>query len=84
MHTLCHCQTCQPEARVVYIIANAKPWESIPIDFLSELPTSRHGNDCVFVVDDRFSKMTLMLACKLVRKTLALKMLQNYILVTFG
>ena len=28
------------------------------------LPSTKHGNDCVFVVIDRFSKMAIMAACK--------------------
>ena len=31
---------------------------------MSNLPSTKHGNHCVFVVVRRFSKMTIMLACK--------------------
>jgi hypothetical protein len=41
-----------------------RPWESISMDYLSGLPSTKHGNDCVFVVIDRFSKMSIMMACK--------------------
>ena len=34
------------------------------MDYLSGLPTTKHGNDCVFVVVDRFSKMAIMTGCK--------------------
>jgi hypothetical protein len=40
------------------------PWESISMDYMSGLPSTKHGNDCVFVVVDRFSKMSIMMACK--------------------
>ena len=42
----------------------SQPWESISIDYMSGLPSTKHGNDCVFVVVDRFSKMTIMASCK--------------------
>ena len=41
-----------------------QPWESISMDYMSGLPSTKHGNDCVFVVVDRFSKMAIMAACK--------------------
>jgi hypothetical protein len=40
------------------------PWESISMDYMSGLPSTKRGNDCVFVVVDRFSKMVIMAACK--------------------
>jgi hypothetical protein len=41
-----------------------KPWESISMDYMSGLLSTKQGNDCVFVVVDRFSKMTILVACK--------------------
>jgi hypothetical protein len=41
-----------------------KPWESISMDYMSGLPSTKQGNDCVFVVVDRFSKMAILTACK--------------------
>jgi hypothetical protein len=41
-----------------------KPWESISMDYMSGLLNTKHGNDCVFVVVDRFSKMAVLTACK--------------------
>ena len=32
--------------------------------YMSSLPSTKHGNDCVFVVIDRFSKMAIMAAYK--------------------
>jgi hypothetical protein len=34
------------------------------MDYMSGLPSTKHGNDCVFVVIDRFLKMSIMMACK--------------------
>jgi hypothetical protein len=42
----------------------SRPWESISMDYMSGLPCTKHGNDCVFMVIDRFSKMATMAACK--------------------
>jgi hypothetical protein len=41
-----------------------RPWESISMDYMSGLPSTKQGNDCVFVVVDRFSKMAILVACK--------------------
>jgi hypothetical protein len=34
------------------------------MDYMSGLPSTKWGNDCVFVVVDHFSKMTILAACK--------------------
>jgi hypothetical protein len=34
------------------------------MDYMSGLPSTKNGNECVFVVVDRFSKMAIMAACK--------------------
>ena len=34
------------------------------MDYMSGLSSTRRGNDCVFVVVDRFSKMAILVACK--------------------
>jgi hypothetical protein len=41
-----------------------RPWESISMGYKSGLPSTKRGNDCVFVVIDRFSKMEIMVTCK--------------------
>jgi hypothetical protein len=41
-----------------------RPWESISMDYMSGLPSTRWGNDCVFVVVDHFSKMAILATCK--------------------
>lgn len=34
------------------------------MDYMSDLPSTKHGNDCIFVVVDRFSKMAILISCK--------------------
>jgi hypothetical protein len=41
-----------------------KPWESISMDYMSGLPSTKQGNDCVFVVVEWFSNMAILTACK--------------------
>ena len=42
----------------------SQPWESISMDYMLGLPFTKHGNDFVFVVVEKFSKMAIMVACK--------------------
>jgi hypothetical protein len=39
-------------------------WESISMDDMSDLLSIKRGNECVFLVVDRFSKMTILVAWK--------------------
>jgi hypothetical protein len=41
-----------------------RPWESISKDYMMGLTSTMRGNDCVFLVVDRFSKMVIMVTCK--------------------
>jgi hypothetical protein len=34
------------------------------MDYMSGLSSTKWGNECVFVVVDRFSKMVILVACK--------------------
>ena len=34
------------------------------MDYMSVFTSTKHGNNCVLVVVDRFSKMAIMVACK--------------------
>ena len=42
----------------------SQPWESISMDYMSVLPSTKHGNDYDFVVIDKFSEVAIMAACK--------------------
>jgi hypothetical protein len=41
-----------------------RPRESISMDYMSGLPSTKWGNDYFFVVVDRFSKMVILVSCK--------------------
>jgi hypothetical protein len=41
-----------------------RPWESISMYYMSGLPSTKWGNDYVFVLVDLFSKMEIMVTCK--------------------
>jgi hypothetical protein len=40
------------------------PWVSISMDYMSSLPSTKQGNDRVFVVVDQFSKMVILTSWK--------------------
>ena len=44
--------------------APSRPWESVSMDYIAGLPSTKNDNDCVSVVIDRFSKMAIMVAYK--------------------
>ena len=44
-----------------------QPWESIAMDFITDLPRSPYGNDAIWTIIDRFSKHAHFLP---VRKTI--------------
>ena len=57
-------QTIKKQGLYTPLPTPSQPWESISIDFMSGLPSTKHGNDCIFMVIDIFSKMVLMAAYK--------------------
>ena len=45
------------------------PLESISMDYLLALPSNKHGNNCVFVVIERFYNISILEACKKITTT---------------
>jgi hypothetical protein len=41
-----------------------RPWESISMDYMFGLPSTKKGNDFIFVVIDQFSNMAILMAYK--------------------
>jgi len=55
------------------------------MDYMSVLPSTKHVNDCVFVVVDWFSKMAIITACKtIIRAADTAKLFFEWIWVHFG
>jgi len=71
MQRMCdRCITCrQAKSRVMphglytHLSIPKEPWVDISMDFILGLPRSRKGRDSIFIVVDRFSKMTHFIAC---------------------
>jgi hypothetical protein len=45
-------------------LPQTSPWELVSMDYMSGFPSTKHGNNCVFVVVDWFSKMAILAPCK--------------------
>ncbi|KAF5184174.1 Transposon ty3-i gag-pol polyprotein [Thalictrum thalictroides] len=62
------CSTSKPSNRKLGLYlplpVPSRPWESISMDFLGGLPKTKSGNDYLFVVVDRFSKMIILIPCQ--------------------
>jgi hypothetical protein len=43
-----------------HILTPERPWKSISMDYMLGLPSTKQGNNCVFVVVDHFSKMVIL------------------------
>ena len=43
----------------------SRPWESVSMEFVGGLPMSRKGHDYLYVVVDRFSKICILMPCKM-------------------
>ena len=71
MERVCaRCVTCrQAKSRVLphglytSLPVTSAHWVDISMDFVLGLPRSRKGRDSIFVVVDRFSKMTHFISC---------------------
>jgi hypothetical protein len=61
LHLLCHFQAIDHKKGLYIPLPTSKsPWEFISMDYMSNLPSTKQGKDCVFVVVDRFSKMVIL------------------------
>jgi len=58
------CTIAKPTIKKQGLYTPSRPWESFSMDYMLGLPSTKHDNDCVFVVIDKFSKMILLAACK--------------------
>ena len=55
------------------------------MDYMSGLPSTKIGNDCVFVVMDRFSKMAILKTCrKSITTEATAKLFFEHVWVHFG
>jgi hypothetical protein len=62
-----------------------QPWEIISMDFLGVLLTTHKGHDYLFVVFDRFRKMSIIMPCKkTIKGKKATHFFFEYVWVNFG
>ena len=65
LHFLFHFKTIiKKQGLYNHLPASNRPWESISIDCMYVLPSTKHDNECVFMVIDQFFKMEIFSAYK--------------------
>jgi len=57
-------QTIKKQGLYTPLPTPSQPWESISMDYMSGLPSTKNNNVCIFVVIDRFFKMAIMTTYK--------------------
>jgi hypothetical protein len=62
------CATSKPSNRKLGLytplLVPSRPWESISMDFVGGLPMSKKNHDYLYVVVERFNKMSILMPCK--------------------
>lgn len=62
------CSTSKPRNKkfglYMPLLVPFRPWDNISMDFVVRLPMYRKGNDYLYLVVDRFSKMCILVPCK--------------------
>ena len=56
-------ETIQKQGMYTHLATLDMTWKSILMDYMQGIPSTKHGNDCVFMVVDRFSKMSILTTC---------------------
>ena len=82
------CATSKPSNRKLGLYTPlsvpSHPWESVSMDFMGGLSMYRKGDDFLYVVLDRFSKMCILMPCKKVTTEMTSQLFFQFVWVHFG